>query len=185
MLRGRGGNSAKHEKHREASCAREESGEGTRSVRQNSLMGVPPQPQSFSKLGPFPGAQMLHSAQGWPISLLWASRHHAFGCLLVADSCGRQSLAAAALLVSCCTAPVHDSGTVLWCGAELSRGEREEDFDLCSFSRTINSGGVVNTARGYGEPVANRNQGCGGDASCSWRVSAETAAQPESSLSAD
>lgn len=80
---------------------------------------------------------------------------------------------------------LHDSGTVLWCGAELSRGEREEDFDLCSFSRTINSGGVVNTARGYGEPVANRNQGCGGDASCSWRVSAETAAQPESSLSAD
>lgn len=80
---------------------------------------------------------------------------------------------------------LHDSGTVLWCGAELSREEREEDFDLCSFSRTINSGGVVNTACGYGEPVANRNQGCGGDASCSWRVSAETAAQPESSLSAD
>lgn len=62
---------------------------------------------------------------------------------------------------------------------------REEDFDLTGFSRTINSAGGVNITPVYCEPVANRNQGCRGDTSRSCRMSAEIAAQHESSFSAD
>lgn len=69
-------------------------------------------------------------------------------------------------------------------GGEVSRLAREEDFDLPGFSRTINNAGGVNITRVYCEPVANRNQGCGGDTCCTCRMNAEIATQHESSFSA-